>query len=568
MAILKGSKATSTRQVSGGLRSTNMNSHTVNQSRGRAYSLQRSLSDARTFSTIVYAQHKDRAGQNWRMLLDTIYGRVHVSDTVLDLGSVVSVQEAEVSVWNAHFEPKQLTQVHVNPSDDLVLEGAEAPEVAGPLEELTYLIRVPAEGDPSINVFIAWVFGAETVTMNVTGSRITFWSFSPTWGGGIRERLEWLTNILAGPLGTEQRRQLRLTPRRSFELKLIAKPEERALMELSCFEWGARRWAIPVWTDVQQLHESIPQGSSFLPCETSLRDFRDGGLVAVRGDTAFDYEIAEVSTVQPDGLALRRPLNYAWRASTRVYPVRIAQFAEQPVFTKLTVNSASVTARFQIVEPCDWPATPPSTTYRGKPVFLLPPEESESLTSSYQRLLEMVDNRIDNPRMGDSAGMAFTAQGHRWLLSGRAQQAEMRSLWYFLAGRQKSLWVPTHNADLQLIATVTTGSLIMTVAYTGYTKFGKSTPGRADIMILLKNGTILFRRIMSSMEEGNSELLTLDRSLELPNNLLPTQVERISFMALSRMDQDFIEITHETDSDGVAAANTVWRSLRDDLGDV
>ncbi|RCH01933.1 hypothetical protein CSC36_6591 [Pseudomonas aeruginosa] len=39
------------------------------------------------------------------------------------------------------------------------------------------------------------------------------------------------------------------------------------------------------------------------------------------------------------------------------------------------------------MEPSAWPELMPATTYRGRPVLEQRPDESEDLTSSYQRLL-------------------------------------------------------------------------------------------------------------------------------------------------------------------------------------
>lgn len=568
MTIFQGTPATSTVQARGGLRSTNMNSTALNQTQGRAYFLQRAATGGVGIHAPVAVLHRLQSGALFAHLLDIIYNRIHASTGAIDLGSVLSAQETSMTVWNAYFESKQLTGLEVNPADEATLLGQEPPAVLGPLDEFVYTIRVPAEGPATIDVFIAWAFGAEVVTLNVTGTRIAFWSFLPTWEGGIRERLEWYTGVLTSPFGIEQRRSLRESPRRFFELQLIATPEERSYMELSCFDWGARRWAVPIWPDIQLTTEEVLQGATFIACETANRDFHEGGLVALRGATAFDYEVAEISGVEAGGLSLGRPLQHSWATYTRLYPVRVAQFVEQPVFTRLTVAAATVRAQFQIVEPSEWPAIAPTPMYRDKPVYLGRPEESQTLTSSYQRLMEMMDNRRDNPRMCDSAGIAFTAQGHRWQIHGLAKQAQMRSLWYFLRGRFKSVWIPTHSEDLHITAEMAPGSLLLEVRSTGYAKFGKMQPGRKDVLFELNDGRVFFRRIAEAVEIEGGEALTLDTPLDLTAPLQPSEVARISFLALCRMDQDFIEITHDTDSEGLMSANTIWRSLRDDLGDV
>ena len=53
------------------------------------------------------------------------------------------------------------------------------------------------------------------------------WTIRPNWKGGILERLEWLTDVLASDTGVEQRRSVRPTPRRSFEITVNPTRNER-----------------------------------------------------------------------------------------------------------------------------------------------------------------------------------------------------------------------------------------------------------------------------------------------------------------------------------------------------
>src|SRR5690606_24960393 len=184
MATFRGAQTPGGPQVRGGHRSTNVNSMAVNQTLGRAQPMQRSMADARIATVPVFVQHAARTGRLYPHLLEMIYGRIHITDINIDLGSVLSVQEMEVSVWNAYIEPKQLTDITINPETEVELSGPQAPVVVGPLATLDYVIRIPADGEPTIDVFIGWTFGNERVSLNLTGSRIAFWSFAPTWEGG------------------------------------------------------------------------------------------------------------------------------------------------------------------------------------------------------------------------------------------------------------------------------------------------------------------------------------------------------------------------------------------------
>ena len=58
---------------------------------------------------------------------------------------------------------------------------------------------------------------------------------------------------------------------------------------------------------------------------------------------------------------------------------------------------------------------------------------------------------------------------------------------------------------------------------------------------------------------GALELLTLDTPL--PADLSPQTVNRICFIEICRLDQDSVEITHVTDTDGLARASATFKAL-------
>ncbi|MDF5818718.1 hypothetical protein P4054_29170 [Pseudomonas aeruginosa] len=155
---------------------------------------------------------------------------------------------------------------------------------------------------------------------------------------------------------------------------------------------------------------------------------------------------------------------------------------------------------FLVMEPGSWPEVMPATMYRGRPVLEQRPDESEDLTSSYQRLLSTLDNGSAIPRVTDVAGMALPVIGHRWIGMGRAERSAFRSLVYALRGQQKPLWVPTHADDLTLVATVSQLSTALDVRNIGYARFANGRPGRRDIRIELYDGTVYHRRILTSTE--------------------------------------------------------------------
>lgn len=516
-----------------------------------------------------------RSLDGWRAagFVDDFYNRIHIRPSPLALGNVLETQTTNLTVWNAYFVPQTLTGI--SGIEEGILLAAPAgvggpPSVFAALQEQDWQISVTRDGPGRIDVLLSWLFAAApTSTLRITGLRLVAWSFVPNWADGVLERLSWKTDVLTSGSGAEQRRALRLAPRRSFEAKALLEGRERALLDLTLAGWGARVWALPVWPDVQQLGAALALGAVSVPCSTSGRDFVAGGVAMLIGATAFDAETVEVLSVGTAALTLKRPTQRAWPAGTRLYPARSAQLAQQPTLHRLTDRLAELDFVHRLVDASDWPAAAAPTSYRGAPVFALKPDESEDLTTTWQRLLLELDNGTGSPALTDTADLGLPVQGHRWVLGARAEQAVWRSLVYGLRGRQGVVWLPTHADDLQLVATATNVASTIDVAAVGYTRFAVGRPGRRDVRLELSDGTVLHRRITGGSEiSADVERLAIDTApgvLLQPAGTSGVHVMRISYLQLVRLDQDDIELQHVTDADGVATAQVVWRTLRDEL---
>ncbi|OKR64411.1 hypothetical protein BH599_30035, partial [Pseudomonas aeruginosa] len=254
-----------------------------------------------------------------------------------------------------------------------------------------------------------------------------------------------------------------------------------------------------------------------------------------------------------------------WPAGSRLYPIRTAQLTEQPALTRLTDTLYSAQARFLVMDSSDWLEVMPTATYRGWPVLDRRPEESEDLSLSYQRLLDVLDNETGLPQFADQAGVGFPVHGFRWQTEGREEHAALRSLLYALRGRQKAIWIPTHAADLVLVDTVAATSSVLDVELVGLARFFRAdAPGRRDIRIELYGGQVFHRRILD-VSELNVDVERMAIDSALGTVVRPSDVARISFMTLCRQDSDSVQITHETDTDGISTASTVFRGVRDEL---
>ncbi|HLD65150.1 MAG TPA: hypothetical protein VJA19_03815 [Pseudomonas sp.] len=511
----------------------------------------------------VSANARVIAGQMARSFFDDVYNRIHISPTQLALGNLVSTQSSPAYVWNAYLEPRTLVAI-TGLQEGIALSGQPAPALNfSALQERIWAVFVTPVGPAVLDAAVSWAFeNGAVATLRITGNRVVAFSFAPDWRDGIVERLTWSTDVLQSPSAAEQRRALRLAPRREFEAPVLLDGRERQLFDLAMFGWGAQVWALPIWHDVQMI-EGAAQGTQLIACVTTHRDFRTGGLAMLRSESAFTYEVVEVEGVAAGSLSLKRPTQQPWPAGSRLYPVRTAQLMKAPQMTRLTDQAQRAEVHFLLSEPPECLPALPTTLYRGAPVLELRPNEVEDVSGTWQRLLLELDSGMALPLLTDTANRAFPLQSHAWQNLGRAEQATYRSLLYALRGRQKALWLPTHANDLTLVDAVTPSATTFDIAAIGYTRFASARPGRRDIRLEFWDGSVLHRRITGSAEIGGEvERLVLDAAFGRP--VAPADLHRISWMMLARLDQDAIEIQHETDAEGVSKSHVVFRGVRDD----
>lgn len=483
---------------------------------------------------------------------DDFYDRLHVTPAALALGNLVTSQQREITLWNA-WRRKSLTLtesqiingggIEVTPPDALPLTFL-------PLQERVFSVRISASGSPVIDARITFTVDGETVTVPMTGQRLQAWTMTPDWSAPLTETLEWLTDLQTPIAGPEEAIMLREAPRRTWEFDILETGLERRLIEGLLYDWSARVWALPIWADVAMLAQPVDVGGGQLDIDTTGRDFVPNGLAMLRLDVR-RYELVEVADVRGDALLLTHPARQAWPPGTRVYPVRTAYLAEPPILTRRSGATIRGRARFESVEPCDFPAQPPATEYLGYPVLTEVSAADDDWQASYPRQIERIDGDTGLVMLDDISDHSRLRHQHAWTLFGREAHVAHRQLLYWLRGRANALWVPTGMEDMQLTRDASQGASSLTVAWAGIAKNLRQQPGRRHLYIECWDGERLCVGVEGAQAvDADNELLALTE--HLPRALGQHEVRSISWLMLARLASDRVEIEHVTDADGVA----------------
>lgn len=485
------------------------------------------------------------------------YERIHVNPQALALGNVVGDQTRDVVVWNAYTgEAKTLASIDAESAEGIsVTQPSPAPLVFEPLRERVYTINISTDGPATIDARYTFAFtGANQPVVTITGVRVIPWTWLANWREGIVERLDWNTDTLTAFDGTEQRIKLREFPRRAMEFSFSAEGRQRRRLDTALYGWGARVWALPIWTDGQRLAADVDPGDLSIPVATTDRDFFAGGLVMLLDD-AGGYEVVEAESVSAGSVAMVRPIAGTWPAgSCMVYPARPARLPNTHGLRRFTGDFAYGRVRMEFQDLSDWPAAPEATTYRSLPVMLERPNWTADPELDYARKLAELDFGTGVRAFDDESDKPELLQSMRWFLDSRADVAAFRSWLYARAGKFKAIWVPTWMVDLVMVSNLGAGATSFDVENIGYARQVDARVHRRDIRIQLASGAVYYRRITAAAEvDDDTETLTIDSALGVA--VTPADVVSISFMALCRLDADGVEIAWFTGDAAQAVTN-------------
>lgn len=384
----------------------------------------------------------------------------------------------------------------------------------------------------------------------------------PNWKQKVMESLEFRTKVLGPTLtGLRQKRRMRIAPRRSFDFEIQATKDNRRLIDNIRFAQGKQQWLLPIWHDRQTLPAGLAAGSTHIPCTTAGYDFNQYVMLRHPDLNTPEFEVAQIASIQADGLDLVIPTGTEWPAASRLFPLRRAVVSEFPKSNNLTDDVAVIPVRFDVDEPCDWTPYVFPTLYRGWPVWEFKHDWAEPRALGFDRIITVEDNNTGLPEYYDLPNKAFLSLNMRWRAKGRDGNNELRAVLYALAGRYRSVWMPTGMPDLQLAANITSAATTISVKNCGYTVFIHQAVGRRDIRIETKTGQVYYRRITGSALAGANETLTISSSLGTA--VAMSNVRRISFMCLAQQASDSIMLTHETDANGIATAPFVFEGVVD-----
>lgn len=387
------------------------------------------------------------------------------------------------------------------------------------------------------------------------------WTYGCDWQTPVIERFEWKTDVITAYNGSEQRIAVRQYPRRSIEFAfLVGDDRQRRALEAKLWANGAKAWDVPIFPDTVYSTQASLAGSNTIHINTAYCDFAVGNKVVLKSACTDRYLLAEIANVYSNAIVLTAALTDDWDVETAVVPVRPGYLNPNQQITRFTGDTAYDVIRFEF-DDVTTIVPEVSELYRNFPVVGVGSDWQQDLTLQYQRKVQVVDFGGTIYR-DDETGQPALVHSHYWVLDSREKIHQFKQFLFARRGRLTVCWLPSFLNDFQIVSPISTGSYQINVEYSGYLQLYQFKKNRRDIRIELQDGTVLYRRIVNCVEASSEvEQLTLDQSI--PQNIAVDDVVRISFMSLSRLDADNVELAYHFPD--YVNVNAIWRSTNDDL---
>lgn len=381
--------------------------------------------------------------------------------------------------------------------------------------------------------------------------------------GVTTERLEWLTDVIESTSGVEQRFRLREAPRCSYEYEVLLSERDARSAENLIYGNLHSEWYTPVWPDAERLGTDISAATSVFPSDTATRAYRIGRHLALIDPLNPDHhQVLQISAITPTTLSTQTATVVDWPARATLVPLRTARLPSEVALNRFTGGDWYGQLRWNCTDTVSsWPAAEP-VVYRGVPVLTHATDWDSDPAYKPAAKLSVIDSGFGPPAVIDLAGLPAGTQTHRWSCDSRQAADDLRGWLAARYGRFRAFWLPSAARDLLPVATIGAASVNLDVQRCGYTDHVTGARTRRDIRILLRDGTAYYRRLVGSANlDDITERLVLDAALGA--EVASHQVAAISFMTLSRLDVDAIELAWRR-PDWVECAFTT-RGIRNDL---
>lgn len=473
-------------------------------------------------------------GQRATDYFDDFYFKIRYLPAVLSVGIVASQVEHLVYAWNGFFEDKILDDVTLNNGAGIALTGPGTPTTFSPLQLTEYTLDISDDGPQTIEATLDfdWEVGVNDGSISINGSRSVVFPFlfQP---GKTTEILSWKTQVMTAEDGNEKRVRIRNAPRQGFNLTVFAPVGDENFLDNILYGWRGRLYTLPNSAECKFLTADTSLSSAIVDVVTADADFRAGSF-AIIYNSARDYEIFEILTIQTTTLTATQNITKVMLTGAFVIPLLLTRMVRDPT-RNFTANRAVVKMSMEAIDNIVLPSAASPIQYLSEDTYLddvnYPGENGVSI---YSRNVQVLDYAASKPELFERWINTKVALRLLVQMDSLAEIRTFRTWLHRRAGKIRPFWMPTHENDFKLVSTGVLTSNIL-VQDDGQLNL---TGNRINLAVKHTGGWIFVNIVQPMSQAGDNLAVTLNTSI----GINAADVISISYFDLKRLASDDIEI--------------------------
>ena len=395
--------------------------------------------------------------------------------------------------------------------------------------------------------------------------------FPPDWSQPVKQKYQWLTDVIVSYDGTEQRRQLRSLPRVSWQYRMWFSGREKRRFEHWIHAHQSKVVELPIWPDPCRLTVAANIGETILAVDNTVdRAFViDGGAVLIVGPTTYEWVL--VTAITPTTITVTPPLTAAWPVTTLIYPTQSVRLHSEISTTRRNAWITEMDIAFDSYGGVAGAGVESGDLYRGLPLYLNSPNWVEDLTLEFHRKIDLLEHETGFDYLHDESGASNSVLQMNWLFAKRPwipgdgrfhRQAFVRWL-YARSGKFNPVWMPTHNSDLIASRMIASAASSIHIEHVDYAQLIAQAINRRDFLLRTLSGSQQAKRITASVAvSADEEQLTVSPA-GFGQTIQPDAIAKISYLQWMRLATDEVEISHQ--SCEVAECTTTFMTVPDDV---
>jgi hypothetical protein len=473
------------------------------------------------------------------------WGFVHVLPRSISLGNVLSTTDVTIDIFNATRDAsKNWTAFMNNAGAGTSMLSLSLPETFLALEGKTFTFRITLDGPGEVDTTLDYTFtGQGQVEQAISFTRVLTFPYRPETP--IRERLSWLTSIVAADDGTEQRVALRDFPRQEFSFTVQrSSGVERQRFENIVFDRHAFAWGLPDYSQGTKLRSAASAlDTQILLRTTTTSDFRPGKSLILRIDET-TFETALINAVRPTNITLNSGLVSNYPVGTEVFPLRTVNLGASIASRRFPGGLTEYLCEFKVT---DNETTLGATNFWPQLNSKVLLDDDNFVVNAVPEVLQrptiVIDNSTGVIRQTSREPVDNRVTRMMWVTRNAIELHRVRQLLHALRGRQISFYLPTSAEDFTLDQPLSSGAATADVVNTGYTDHVQSRAPHDYLRVVKTDGTTIVREILSS-----SVISPAVEQLSVASNwgvdVALVDLDRVEFVEEVRLASDIVEFTH------------------------